>query len=210
MSRYVALIDGKAGAYGVVVPDLPAVRRPAPRPMKPCATRSRRCGFGLKTLSRTASGCRDHATPRNCGLIPKWRKRLRMARRWRSCRCCSMLAGPPRPTCPSMQGCSPRSTTRRRSTGSPVRPFSPARRERRSQASTPNNRPGAAGSGESRSAFKTAGSSTADRGLRRTSRSSRAGRRNRTARSSRRRTAGRSAGRRRRTAAVQRRSAGAR
>ena len=37
--RYIALVDGKAGAYGVVVPDLPgctsAERRSAPIPRLP-------------------------------------------------------------------------------------------------------------------------------------------------------------------------------
>ena len=43
--RYIALVDGNAGAYGVVVPDLPGCTSVGPRRMKLYATRSERCDY---------------------------------------------------------------------------------------------------------------------------------------------------------------------
>ena len=119
--RYVALIDGKPGAYGVVVPDCQvALPRPQP-PTRRCAAPSRRCGCGSRMRLRTARNCRSRAARKPCAAIPKLRQRSRAARRSRSCRSCATPAARPRSTCRSTRACAMRSTPPPRRAASPAR-----------------------------------------------------------------------------------------
>ena len=93
MTRYVALVDGKPGSYGVTVPDLPAARPPLPPPMRSCAGRPRVCGCGLKTHSPTVRNCLSRVRSRPCAPIPKWRRRSQRAPRSQSYRSSSIRAG---------------------------------------------------------------------------------------------------------------------
>src|SRR5215831_7555398 len=132
MSRYVALIDGKAGAYGVVVPDLPgctsggrsidAVLRNAVDAVRLWAEDARADG---ETLPRARSIETLRRDPEVAAALMKGAA-LAMSRS------CSMQDGPPRPICPWMPGSWRRSTRPPRRTALRARLSSPAPRARRS------------------------------------------------------------------------------
>jgi predicted RNase H-like HicB family nuclease len=130
MTRYVALVDGKPGSYGLTVPDLPGctsaaattdeVLRRATEAVRLWAEDA--LADGEKLLSRARS--------RHCTPIPKWRRRLQRAPLSRSYRSSSMRAGRPRQTFRSTPACSQQSTRQPLRADLRARPSGGAAREK--------------------------------------------------------------------------------
>src|SRR5438105_2177732 len=137
MSRYFALIDGKAGAYGVVVPDLPGCTSGGATTDE--ALRNAVSAVRLWAEDALADGERL-PQPRSAEQMradPEVAEAISDGAALAIVPFCSTKAAPPRPLCQSTQACSLPSTTLRRSMASPVRPSSPAQRAKRSRATTP-------------------------------------------------------------------------
>jgi hypothetical protein len=76
MVRFVALIDGEAGAY-LMFPD---ARRVATQPRRHCVMPSKPYGSGSRTQSRTVRNCRSRGRSKSCAPIPMLRRRSRKVR----------------------------------------------------------------------------------------------------------------------------------
>jgi predicted RNase H-like HicB family nuclease len=135
MTRYVALVDGKPGSYGLTVPDLPGCTSAA-------ATTDEVSHRATEAVRLWAEDARlpmvrnylSRARSRRCAPIPKWRRRLPRAPLWRSYRSSSMRAGRPRQTSRSTPACSQPSTRQPLRADLRARPSWRALRARRSKA----------------------------------------------------------------------------
>jgi len=134
--RYIALVDGKAGAYGVVVPDLPGCTSAWPHDGRSAAQRGRSgATVGRRCDSTMARRCHHRAQLRRFGPI------LRLPPHWprapSSAWCHWFLTRPSGPG-QSVARCRPARRHRRGGEGSRAHTFSISRERRREKIEGPS------------------------------------------------------------------------
>jgi len=86
MTRYVALVDGKPGSYGLTVPDLPGCTSAAATIDEILRRATEAVRLWAEDALADGEKLPNRTRWRHCAPIPKWRRRSRRAPRSRSYR----------------------------------------------------------------------------------------------------------------------------
>jgi predicted RNase H-like HicB family nuclease len=113
MARYVALVDGRSGSYGLTVPDLPGCTSAAATIDEVLRKATEAVRLWAEDALADGEKLPSHARSRRPVPIPKWLRHWRAALCSRLCRSSSTRAVPLRQISRWTLACSPQSTRQR-------------------------------------------------------------------------------------------------